>query len=306
MGDRSGTAARRRAAADAAASLYRTCPNRSPPRPAAVRVPLRDDRGHGGPRMSVRLAVEPTSGTLLQVAPHDGDAKVWDDFIAAAEGSTFCHCAAWREVLRDSLGAESYDLVARDGGGAIRGVLPLARVRSLLFGDYLVSLPFLNAGGPLGDATARDRLIRHATALARRLGVLVVFGAVYRGAEPVAAGCGFLWRGEMEITWASALRAHQRLAPNMQLYWAFLEQAIARSARVFDFGRCTPGGGTHHFKRQWGGVDVPLPWAQWSPHGIRATPSPERPVYRVAVALWKRLPMFVTNRLGPRLAKRLP
>ena len=96
------------------------------------------------------------------------------------------------------------------------------------------------------------------------------------------------------------------VAPNMQLYWAFLEQAIARGARMFDFGRCTPGGGTHHFKRQWGGVDVPLPWAQWSPHGIRATPSPERPVYRVAVALWKRLPMFVTNRLGPRLAKRLP
>src|SRR5207247_11404990 len=96
LGDRSGTAARRRAAADAAASLYRTCPNRSPPRPAAVRVPLRDDRGHGGPRMSVRLAVEPTSGTLLQVAPHDGDARVWDDFIAAAEGGTFCHRAAWR------------------------------------------------------------------------------------------------------------------------------------------------------------------------------------------------------------------
>jgi len=353
--------------------------------------------------MSVRLAVEPTSGTLLQVAPHDGDARVWDDFIAAAEGSTFCHRAAWRDVLRDTLGAESYDLVARDAGGAIRGVLPLARVRSLLFGDYLVSLPFLNAGGPVGDATARDRLIQHAAALARRLGVdllelrsreapasgmrvvprkltvllalpssaaelwerfpaklrsqirrprkeglearfgleerhafydvfarhmrdlgtpvlpreffervaqrlgdLVLFGAVYRGAEPVAAGCGFLWRGEVEITWAAALRAHQRVAPNMQLYWAFLEQAIARGARMFDFGRCTPGGGTHHFKRQWGGVDVPLPWAQWSPHSIRATPSPERPVYRVAVALWKRLPMFVTNRLGPRLAKRLP
>ena len=121
--------------------------------------------------MSARLAVETAPATMLQVAPHDGDARVWDDFIAVAEGSTFCHCAAWRDVLRDTLGAESYDLVARDAGGAIRGVLPLARVRSLLFGDYLVSLPFLNAGGPVGDATARDRLIQHAAALARRLGV---------------------------------------------------------------------------------------------------------------------------------------
>jgi len=354
--------------------------------------------------MSARLAVDTAPATTLHITPHDGNATGWDEFVAQAEGSTFCHCAAWREVLRDSLGAESYDLVARDGGGAIRGVLPLARVRSLLFGDYLVSLPFLNAGGPLGDATARDRLIRHATALARRLRVdllelrcreaptsgavqvvprkltvllalppsaaelwerfpaklrsqirrpqkeglearfgleerhafyqvfarhmrdlgtpvlpreffervaqrlrdLVVFGAVYRGAEPVAAGCGFLWRGEMEITWASALRAHQRLAPNMQLYWAFLEQAIARGARVFDFGRCTPGGGTHYFKRQWGGADVPLPWAQWSPRDGHATPSPARPVYRAAAAVWRRLPLFLTKRLGPPLARRLP
>src|SRR5690348_17463822 len=45
--------------------------------------------------------------------------------------------------------------------------------------------------------------------------------------------------GGCEITWASARREWNRSAPNMLLYWAFLQEAIARGATVFDFGRCT-------------------------------------------------------------------
>jgi hypothetical protein len=92
----------------------------------------------------------------------------------------------------------------------------------------------------------------------------------------------------------------------MLLYWAFMQRAIVRGVRVFNFGRCTPGGGTHRFKRQWGGTDVPLAWRQWSANGVHATPSPERPVYRAAAAVWRRLPLALVNRLGPVLARQLP
>ncbi|HEU5323867.1 MAG TPA: GNAT family N-acetyltransferase, partial [Methylomirabilota bacterium] len=135
---------------------------------------------------------------------------------------------------------------------------------------------------------------------------LVEFGVVYRGTTPVAAGAGFWWRNEFEITWASDLEEHRRAAPNMLLYWAFLQRAIARGARAFNFGRCTPGGGTHRFKRQWGGRDEPLPWAQWAPGAALATPSPERPIFRLATAAWRRLPLAVANALGPLLARQLP
>jgi len=97
-----------------------------------------------------------------------------------------------------------------------------------------------------------------------------------------------VWRSEFEMTWASSLREHSRSAPNMLLYWSFMEQMIARGVRVFDFGRCTPGSGTHRFKRQWGGTDVALPWLQWSARNVAATPSPERPGYRLAAAVWRR------------------
>src|SRR2546427_12313808 len=64
-----------------------------------------------------------------------------------------------------------------------------------------------------------------------------------------------VWRDEFELTWVSSLREHDSKMPNMLLYWSFMEQMIARGVRVFNFGRCTPGGGTHQFKHQWGGVD---------------------------------------------------
>ena len=78
---------------------------------------------------------------------------------------------------------------------------------------------------------------------------LVTFGVVYRGNQPLAGGCGFVWRDEFEMTWAGSLREASRLAANMLLYWSFMERAIARGLRMFNFGRCTPGGGTHPLPR---------------------------------------------------------
>ncbi|MEM6550945.1 MAG: FemAB family XrtA/PEP-CTERM system-associated protein [Planctomycetota bacterium] len=52
----------------------------------------------------------------------------------------------WLEVLRDGLGHRPRLLVVEQDG-AVVGVLPLAGVRSVLFGRFLVSLPYLNRAG---------------------------------------------------------------------------------------------------------------------------------------------------------------
>ena len=108
------------------------------------------------------------------------------------------------------------------------------------------------------------------------------------------------------MTWASSLRQHNRIAPNMLLYWKFMEQAIADDVRVFNFGRCTPGGGTHRFKRQWGGRDAQLFWYEFSQSGAASTPSPDRGAYSWGPKVWSRLPLPLTNFLGPRVVKFIP
>jgi serine/alanine adding enzyme len=133
----------------------------------------------------------------------------------------------------------------------------------------------------------------------------VVFGTVYHRGAPVAAGAGFIFRDEFELVWASALREHNRSAPNMLLYWAFMERMIGRGVRTFNFGRCTPGGGTHRFKLQWGGTEVPLPWIIWPTPSGPDDAGPGRAA-RALSAVWGRLPLAVANRAGPVVARQLP
>jgi FemAB-related protein (PEP-CTERM system-associated) len=328
----------------------------------------------------------------------------WDEFVAQAEGATYCHLAGWGRVMEAVFGHESIYLIAEDGSGAWRGVLPLIRVRSVLTGQHFLSLPYLNDGGPLGDEAARAALAAHAIELAERAGARllelrarrpipgplnpvarkisvhlalpdsadelwergfraklrsqikrpmaegmeirfgpdqleafygvfarnmrdlgtpvlprrffariaetfpdqVIFGVVYHQSRAVGAGCGFLWRDEFEITWASTLREYNPLSPNMLLYWGLMAQVIPRGARRFNFGRCTPGSSTHRFKLQWGGAEMPLPWLQWPAPADGAAASTDGRLMQLAAQSWRRLPLPVANFVGPVLSSHLP
>jgi FemAB-related protein (PEP-CTERM system-associated) len=340
----------------------------------------------------------------LRLETNATPAAEWDAFVTQAAGGTACHWAGWRDVLERVFGHECQYLAARTAGGTLAGVLPLVRVRSVLFGHYLVSMPYLNYGGPLGTDDAIRLLATRAAALAaadrvkrfemrsrialpldlsvshrkitvvldlsgdpdvvfkgfdaklrsqirrpakegvetrfgrdqvepfyrvfaqhmRDLGTPVMprtyfeaiaetfgdeawFACAWLGKTPVACGAGFRWGDEVEITWASALRAHSRIAPNMALYWAFIERAAREGARVFNFGRCTPGSATHRFKRQWGARDEALWWYGASRSGADdATPSPTDGAFSWGPRLWRHLPERVATALGPRIVRGIP
>src|SRR5436853_2271300 len=70
----------------------------------------------------------------------------WDAFVSACPDATFFHRAGWQRILKRVLKHETYFLYA-ERAGAIEGVLPLAHVKSLLFGNSLIALPFAVYGG---------------------------------------------------------------------------------------------------------------------------------------------------------------
>jgi FemAB-related protein (PEP-CTERM system-associated) len=101
----------------------------------------------------------------------DGDRAAWSAFVDGCAEATFFHRIEWRDLLEDVFRHRTHYLVA-ERGGALCGVLPLARVKSWLFGDALVSLPFAVYGGAAAaDDAARAALHRAACELARDLGV---------------------------------------------------------------------------------------------------------------------------------------
>jgi FemAB-related protein (PEP-CTERM system-associated) len=98
----------------------------------------------------------------------------WDAFVAAHPDGTFFHLAAWAGVIEAAFGHRAhYVLAERDG--AIAGVLPLVHMKTRLFGNTLVSVPFCVYGGPLAaDSETHAALAEHAAGLLPRLGANAV------------------------------------------------------------------------------------------------------------------------------------
>ncbi|MEJ2240378.1 MAG: GNAT family N-acetyltransferase, partial [Gemmatimonadales bacterium] len=256
-----------------------------------------------------------------------GESAEWDDFVRSQQGWTHFHLYDWKRVIEAVFGHECIYLVKRDATNALIGILPLVRVKSRVFGHFLVSMPFVNYGGPLGTPDAMKDLAGHATEIAANSGAglmelrsraelaipldvshrkvtllldlpsgdpdklwksfksklrsqirrpqkegltvrfgldrvddffhvfsrhmrdlgtptqpvkffkaianafpeTVWFGCAYLDDRAVAAGCGFQWGSEFEMTWASSLVEYNRTAPNMLLYWSFMEiNAVTR------------------------------------------------------------------------------
>jgi serine/alanine adding enzyme len=125
--------------------------------------------------------------------------------------------------------------------------------------------------------------------------------------EPMAAGFLYGFREVLEIPWASADRRYKELSSNMLLYSAALEYGCGAGYRAFDFGRSTPGSGTYHFKQQWGATPFPLHWYYWlSNGGPLPEISPQNPKFRLAIEVWKRLPVSITRIVGPAIVRNIP
>lgn len=97
--------------------------------------------------------------------------QAWDDYVNQSQGSTFFHRAGWRDVIQRSFGHDTYYLFAEENG-AIKGILPLVHIKSLLFGNSLCSTAFCVYGGIVADnEEAMLALDRKAGEIARELGV---------------------------------------------------------------------------------------------------------------------------------------
>ena len=121
-------------------------------------------------------------GSLVRVATLDAAAVgPWDAFVAEARGATFFHRAGWKAVIESAFGHTCYFFYAQRRGNIV-GVLPLVHIKTLLFGNRLISTGFTVSGGPVAvDDEAYAALDSQADALAEELDVDYL---EYRGPTP--------------------------------------------------------------------------------------------------------------------------
>ena len=101
----------------------------------------------------------------------DSDIELWNQYVDQSNESTFFHLAQWRTIFDKVLGHLSYYLMAKTNNKVV-GVFPLVHVKSKLFGNSLISVPFGVYGGALAnDESVHAVLSEQAVTLANELNV---------------------------------------------------------------------------------------------------------------------------------------
>lgn len=89
----------------------------------------------------------------------DDDFRLWDDYVEQHPLATGYHRFGWKEVIERSFSHDACYLAVQDGDGNLHGVLPLIRMSSVLFGRFMVSLPFVNYGGLLCSCREAEAML---------------------------------------------------------------------------------------------------------------------------------------------------
>jgi FemAB-related protein (PEP-CTERM system-associated) len=123
---------------------------------------------------------------------------------------------------------------------------------------------------------------------------------------PIASVLSLYHRGTVMPYWGGGAAVARQLRGNDRMYFELMRHARARGCTTFDFGRSKTNSGAWHFKRNWGFEPEPLAYAIWTAPGepVRdASPTSAR--HSARIALWRKLPLGIANRLGPVIARGL-
>lgn len=129
---------------------------------------------------------------------------------------------------------------------------------------------------------------------------------IRKDGKPVSSVLTFYFKGTAYPYWGGGTRAARHWRANEVLYYELMRHARSRGCARFDFGRSKLGTGAYAYKKNWGFEPEPLVYAVRTREGVAPREvNPLDPRYEWKVALWKKLPLWLANRLGPPIARGL-
>jgi FemAB-related protein (PEP-CTERM system-associated) len=158
----------------------------------------------------------------------------------------------------------------------------------------------LNLGTPV---FSQDFFRQIKTVFAERVEVL----SVIKDNKTVSSVLSFYYKNEVLPYYGGGTRDAKELKSNDFMYYQLMCHArLTRGCQRYDFGRSKIDSGAYHYKRHWGMEPVELPY-QYVLIKATALPnlSPNNPKYQLFIALWKKLPLALSQWLGPKLSRYL-
>ncbi|HYI49442.1 MAG TPA: FemAB family XrtA/PEP-CTERM system-associated protein [Allosphingosinicella sp.] len=129
---------------------------------------------------------------------------------------------------------------------------------------------------------------------------------VWKDGRPLATLLSFYVGAACQPFWGGGTREARQWRANDLVYYELMRRAIARGFTRADFGRSKLGTGPYARKRIWGFDETPLTYAVRTFDGAAPREvNPLDPRYRLKIAAWRRLPLWLANRVGPVIARGL-
>ncbi len=128
---------------------------------------------------------------------------------------------------------------------------------------------------------------------------------VVKADEPIGGMLLIHFKGVAYDLWAVCLKEYFSLSPNNVLYFEALREAITSHVHAFDFGRSEVQSGTFEFKKHWGAVPYPLSYEKYNVKGgsLSTVMNGYRKSGKYLSEIWKRIPPFAANWIGPRVRR---
>jgi FemAB-related protein (PEP-CTERM system-associated) len=149
--------------------------------------------------------------------------------------------------------------------------------------------------------------VRFMANILREFGPACRILAVFHEEHMVAGVMTFFFREQVMPYYGGALRHALQYAVNDFMYWHLLCYSAEQGYQVFDFGRSKKGTGSYDFKRHWGFEPTPLAYQY---HLVRQKTMPDQnplnPRFALAIQTWKRMPLWLSRWLGPRVVRFFP
>ena len=107
--------------------------------------------------------------------------------------------------------------------------------------------------------------------------------------------------------WGASQQEYLALSPNYLLFWDAIKYGCENGFEFFDFGRSQPNTGVFLFKEGWGAEPKPL-YYQYYLNKIDKTPDTGQlnPKRQKFAKLWCKLPLTLSNKIGPLLRSNIP
>jgi FemAB-related protein (PEP-CTERM system-associated) len=122
----------------------------------------------------------------------------------------------------------------------------------------------------------------------------------------VASVMSFYFRDEVAPYYGGGTAEARELKANDFMYWELMRRCAERGSRIFDYGRSKEGTGSYDFKRHWGFEPEPLHY-EFKLVNAHELPdvNPLNPKYQFFIKTWQRLPLKVSQWIGPLISKDL-